>query len=328
MSYNSRPMSIYQQAKLLWALSPMDGVTDSPMRQITKKYGRPDLMWTEFVNVAGLHHAPARLLPDFEYEASEKPLLAQIYGTEPEYFYQETKEICARGFYGVDLNFGCPAKTVVASGAGANLIQTPELAAKIYHATRQATVDYSQETGSAPLPVSIKTRLGVAQPQIDEWFPFLLKLQPDLITVHGRTLKQGYAGSADWAAIKQVVAWRARLSPMTAIFGNGDVTTRAQGIKLAAESGVDGVVVARGALGNPWVFTDRQPSVVERAQVALEHCQLYYPWAIKRGKLPIAPLRKHLAAYIKDFPNAKSLRVALMTAPDLETIESLLQLEK
>lgn len=318
-------MSIYQSKKLITALSPMDGVTDLPMRQITKKYGQPDFLFTEFLNVEGWHFAPERLAPIL-WSAPEKegPVIAQIYGLTPQYFYDATLEICARGFFGVDLNFGCPARTVVHNGAGGGLIKTPTLAQEIFAATRQATLDYAQKNHTSPLPVSIKTRLGYDHLQLDDWLPFVLNLQPDLLTLHGRTLKQGYAGQADWQAIAQVVQLRDQLAPQTALFGNGDLHDCQQIHAQAAAAHVDGVLVGRAAIGNPWVFGSTEPTLVERARVALEHAQLFETTYQAQSKYSFVPMRKYLAAYISHFPEAKQFRLPLMQTTDASQVATIL----
>jgi tRNA-dihydrouridine synthase len=303
----------------------MDSLTDTAMRQITKKYGHPDLMTTEFINVEGLHFAPERFTKALAFAPAESPLLAQIYGLTPQYFYQATTLICSLGFAGVDLNFGCPAKSVVHSGAGASMIKNPTLAEKIYRATRQATLDFASAHHTPPLPVSIKTRLGYDQPTPEIWFPFLLKLQPDLITIHARTLRQGYTGQADWSALSFAVNLRNQLSPTTAIFGNGDLNSRALALKRAQTTGVDGVTIGRSALGNPWVFTDLSPTNEFKLQVALEHAQLYQKLNSHHPRYSFAPMRTHLAAYVKHFPHAATLRRQLVTSNSSQSVALIIQ---
>ena len=309
----------------IFALAPMDGVTDLPFRLITKKYGRPDLMFTEFLNVEGWHFAPQKLEHILQAQLPlETPLIAQIYGLKPEFFYQAAEEICARGFAGIDLNFGCPAKTVISHGAGGGLIQNPSLAKEIFVATQTAVNDYAQKHHTPVLPVSIKTRIGYHSDQTDDWFPFLLELQPACLSVHGRTLKQGYNGQADWLAIAKAVFWRVKISPKTTIFGNGDLKSRAQALEAIKQSGVDGVLLGRSAIGNPWVFTDYQPTIKEKAQVALEHAQLFEKIWQKKEKYHFLPMRKYLAAYISDFPQAKKLRIALMQTQNAKEVAEVL----
>ena len=301
-------------------LSPMDGVTDQAMRLITKKYGQPDLLTTEFVNVEGWHHARERLLADLQFDAREQPLIAQIYGVTPAYFAECTRDIIALGFSGVEINFGCPAKTVVHSGAGASMIKTPELAREIVGCVQKTVRELKPE-----LPVSIKTRIGYEHNSADDWIPFLLTLHPARLTIHGRTLKQGYTCTADWETIGRMVQYRDQLSPSTLLFGNGDLHSRAQALQAIHDYGLDGALIGRAALGNPWVFTDHVPSLSERAQVAIEHSQLFADLYHTRHKYSFVPMRKHLAAYIANFPEAKSWRSQLMQAESPAQVETILQ---
>lgn len=301
-------MSVFRRRQPHWCLSPMDGVTDAPMRQITKKYGHVDLLTTEFVNVEGWHYAPAHLQAALSLSAQEQPVLLQLYGLNPDYFAAASRQGLRLGFRGIDLNFGCPAASVVNNGAGAGLIAQPDLAGKIFQAVR-AVISAQPTTSVGKRPtISIKTRLGVSEPRVFEWFSFLLSLKPDLITVHGRTLKQGYGGQADWQAIAQVVALRNQLSPETAIFGNGDVKSLSQARILVKQTGVDGVVIGRAALGNPWVFTGEKPSLKKRLHTALEHARLYEHTFSRQAKYKFSPMRKHLAAYLRGFVGTKALR--------------------
>lgn len=285
----------------------MDGVTDQAMRLITKEYGHPDLLTTEFVNVEGWHHARARLEADLRFDPREQPLIAQIYGVTPEYFAETTRDIVSMGFAGVEINFGCPAKTVVHSGAGASMIKTPDLAKEIVLSVQNVTAQLAPT-----LPVSIKTRLGYEYNTADEWIPFLLHLHPARLTIHGRTLKQGYTGQADWETIGRMKAYRDQISPQTMLFGNGDLHSAAQAQDMITRYGLDGALIGRAALGNPWVFTDHVPTLSERARVAIAHSQLYEKLNQYRPKYSFVSMRKHLAAYIAGFPQAASWRAQLM----------------
>lgn len=232
-------------------LSPMDGVTDQPYRAIQKKYGNPDVLYTEFTNVEGMCHGASRLLKDFLYDESQRHIVAQIYGTNPDYFRQVATVVCELGFDGVDINMGCPAKNVASSGAGAALIENPELAKKIVLATKAGVQDYlngkratdcpdistaiatevAQRAKNLPtalqertsIPVSIKTRVGYHQPVTATWISFLLELEPTAIALHGRTLKQQYGGLASWEEIAK--AAELAKATNTLLLGNGDITS-------------------------------------------------------------------------------------------------------
>jgi len=297
----------------------MDGVTDQAMRLITKKYGQPDLLTTEFVNVEGWHHARSRLYPELAFDQREQPLIAQIYGVTPAYFAETTRDIIQLGFSGVEINFGCPAKTVVHSGAGASMIKNPDLARQIV-----LTVQETVQAFAPGLPVSIKTRIGYDTNTADDWIPFLLALHPSRLTIHGRTLRQGYTGTADWDTIGRMKQYRDSISPSTLLFGNGDIQSRAQAEELIAHYDLDGVLIGRAAIGNPWVFTNHAPTIAERARVAIEHSYLFERLGRGRDKYLFAPMRKHLAAYIAAFPDAKSWRLPLMQATCAAQVEEIL----
>lgn len=321
-------------------LSPMDGVTDLPFRTITKKYGQPDLMFTEFSSVEGLCRGAVELLKEFRYTSEQRPLVAQIYGTTPEFFRQMTIVLCQLGFDGVDINMGCPAKNVAHAGAGAALIRTPDLALHIIQAAKQGVQDWlnGQTAADCPnlvpalvqkveqqatelqldqverrwKPVSVKTRIGYDAVSIVEWVNQLLTAEPTAITIHGRTLRQAYSGVADWSSIGLAAAEIKRQRPETVVIGNGDVQSRAMGQTLCEQYGVDGVLIGRASFGNPWVFGGQQPPSV--AAVALEHAQLYEQTYQHDPKYSFLPMRKHLAWYIKGMPNAAEIRSQLVRA--------------
>ncbi|MBD3279235.1 MAG: hypothetical protein GF390_00815 [Candidatus Pacebacteria bacterium] len=333
-------MSQYCWQKLtqpILGLAPMDGVSDHPFRQITKKYGQPDLIYTEFCSVEALCRGQKYFPRELFYDHDQQPIIAQVYGQTPRFFRQVAVLLCQLGFAGIDLNMGCPSKNVTNSGAGAGLIKTPLLAQQIIQATQAGVEDWlngktvadcadlsaavktvSQTTLPCspilvtvrkPVPVSIKTRLGYKQQQLKDWLPRLLAMQPAAIALHGRTFKQGYSGQADWSAIGQAVELAQGTD--TLILGNGNVQSRQEAVLKAQTYGVAGVLIGRASWGNPWVFQDYQPSLAEKIQVALEHCYLYEQTFHQQRKYSFAPMRKHLGWYVKGFSQAKALRVQL-----------------
>jgi tRNA-dihydrouridine synthase len=268
-------------AKPIIGLSPMDGVTDASFRFITAKHGRPDVMFTEFVNVQAACFASHTLIKDLTYSEIERPIIAQIYGHMPELFYKVAHVVCELGFDGLDINMGCPAKKVANNGSGAGLIRTPELARSIIRAAGQgiqhwyegqtlADLDMNPEliekisdlnrlrTGleSAPLrrviPLSIKTRIGFDRIIVEDWVETLLAEKPSAISIHGRTLQQQYKGNADWEAIARAV--EVAKNSQTLILGNGDLKDMPDVYRRVRETNVDGVLLGRAAEGNPWIF--------------------------------------------------------------------------
>ncbi|MGH7888144.1 MAG: tRNA dihydrouridine synthase, partial [Candidatus Binatia bacterium] len=318
----------------------------------------PDITVTEFVNVDAAIHAPQTLIRDFTYSEIERPIIAQIYGHTPELFYKAAHVVCELGFDGLDINMGCPAKNVAASGSGAALIRTPELARAIIRAARQgiddwsagqslenlglrhkliATVRSSNEQRSGherplarrPIPLSVKTRIGYDEIVVEAWIRTLLEENPVAIAIHGRTLKQGYKGDADWHAIARAV--RVAEDFPTLILGNGDLKDLTDVCRRVRECGVDGVLLGRAALGNPWIFrskdafkqalrcTEPAPnppatvSLEERFRVIVEHSQHFEAHVQIRN---FVGLRKHLIWYCRDFRGAAELRSKMVRVND------------
>ena len=332
-------------------LSPMDGVTDAAFRFIVARHGKPDMQCTEFVNVEEICHGTASAWRQLRFVESERPVLAQIYGADPDRFYQVAHVLCELGFDGVDINMGCPSKSVSGRGCGAALIKNPPLARAIIRAVQAGVRDWAgghaidtiglrprvveqiqtlTGTSSQPprghrqaLPVSVKTRLGYDTVVIEDWVSMLLEERPDVIAIHGRTLAQMYRGQADWEAIRRT-AQRVR-ETSTLLLGNGDLMAMSEVVQRVRETHVHGVLIGRGALGNPWVFrakewakrqlcvaTDQaQPpevSLRDRCQVALEHAR--YSEGLDDG-VQFQAMRKHLGWYCRSFPGAAEVRAAM-----------------
>lgn len=292
-------------------LSPMDGVTDAPMRYITAKYGHaasyasrragyPSVIYTEFVSADGLVKAKdkTKLLSMFKFDEIERPIVAQIFGSDPEVFCEASKMVAKLGFDGIDINMGCPAKKVEQRGSGAGLIKTPKLAGEIIEAVNKGV--------EGKIPVSVKTRIGYSDSDLS-WIEFLASQKIFCLAVHGRTFKQGYSGKADWESI----ALASQIAKKAGVFflGNGDVSGRIDGIKKCKKYSVDGVLIGRRAIGNPWVFAEKEPSVSEKMRVMREHAEKFeeiFPEA------PFFAMRKHLAAYCSGFSYSKKMRMELM----------------
>ena len=340
----------------------MDGVTDASFRFITAKHGGPDVMFTEFVNVETAFFAPHTLLRDLTYSEIERPVVAQIYGHTPELFYKVAHIVCELGFDGLDINMGCPAKKVAAKGSGAALIRTPELARTIVQSARQGIEDWragqtladlgiepefvvkvglanrsrsGQETATERclIPLSVKTRIGYDCIVVEEWMQTLLAENLSAITLHGRTLKQGYKGNADWDAIGRAV--EIAKNSATLILGNGDLKDMEAVCRRVRKTGVDGVLLGRAAQGNPWIFkakeqvkqalraaageTMHSPSVdlEERFRVLLEHSRHFEKLSMIRN---FVGMRKHLAWYCCDSPGAAELRAQMVRVNRIEEV--------
>lgn len=324
----------------LVGLSPMDGVTDAACRLIIARHGRPGLIFTEFTAVEGLRAGAAILLNDFVFSPEERPVIAQLFGSEPDAFYQAAIIASALGFDGIDINMGCPAKNVTQRGAGAALIQDPARAREIIAAAKQGTADWAENPqldahpihpklhasiharlhpATAPLPVSVKTRIGLTEVTIESWVQELAQAEPVAITIHGRTLKQLYSGTANWDAIATAV--RVLKGSGIIVLGNGDISSLDDGFKRAAEAGTDGFLLGRAAIGNPWIFQNTATTPEERIAVALEHAQVLHDLF---GDAGFTRIRKHLLEYTRHFPGAKAVRTQLSTINTLADVQRIL----
>ncbi len=301
------------------ALAPMAGVTDAAFRRIIAKYGKPDVMWTEFVACDGLvSQGRENLLVDFWHTDTERPIVAQIFGANPENFYKTALLIQELGFDGIDINMGCPDRNVEKQGAGAALIKNPELAQKIIKETKR---------GAGKLPVSVKTRIGYNTSTVGDWVKYLLESEPAVITVHARTRKEMSDVPARWDTVRDAVSVRDKEGGPTLIFGNGDVKDTKDAEEKIAYSGADGVMIGRGIFGNPWLFnlTKKREdiSVEERMRVMLEHTKLYEE--LFAGKKNFADMKKHFKAYVAGLDGAKELREELMKTNSAHEVETILR---
>ncbi len=320
--------------KPLFALAPMANVTDCAFRIIIAKYGKPDVMFTEFTSCDGLQ-SPGRdkLLIDLKYSEAERPIVAQIFGSKPDNFYK-TALLCQElGFDGIDINMGCPDRNVEKQCAGAAMMKNPKLAQECIAATKK---------GAGSLPVSVKTRIGFNKNELDTWLPALLETGLAAITVHCRTRKEMSKVPARWEEVARAVSIRDKYDSSlnhTLILGNGDVENLVQAKQKIAETGCDGVMIGRGIFGNPWLFHNCHSDVAggisvspnddgqrflvgreaslwmtvsidERLRVMVEHTYLFEKLLGKEKSFDI--MKKHYKAYVNGFEGAKELRVRLM----------------
>ena len=287
-------------------LAPMEGVTDICFRQVIAKAGRPDLFFTEFTNVSSYasEKGRANALERLKIAPTDSPIIAQIWGKNPDHFAEITSALKSLGFSGVDLNFGCPDKHVNKAGGGAAMIRTPDLAIKCF----QNAMKHSNG-----LPVSIKTRLGFTH--IDEykiWVPTLLREHPSALTVHLRTRKEMSKVPAHYELIPDIINLKNELSPETKLLINGDVLDRIQGEKLVHNNpGLDGYMIGRGVFQNPYCFIDHQPTKEELLTLLDIHLDLFDKES-NHTKISFEPLKHYFKIYIKDFPGASELRQKLM----------------
>lgn len=328
-------------------LSPMDGITDEAFRFTQCQIAKPDLIFTEFVSAEGLAHNAVKLFDTLLFSEAERPIIGQLFGKDPDSFYIAAVILCSLGFDGIDINFGCPAKTVTQHGSGAALIDQPELASQIIKSVQRAVSDFSEnkvslkdlklkekvlkviernKKYSSPLvkeglgeivipTVSVKTRLGVSTDTSQTWIPFLLTHHLDFLTLHGRTLKQGYGGQADWDSIARCSVL-ARQSN-TIFFGNGDVQSKKQAIDYCQKYGVNGVLIGRAAMGNPWAFADTVPDFKEKYLAMLLHAKNFKNIFPDRR---FDPLRRHFLLYVSGHPHAKELRLEIVKLTGIDQL--------
>ena len=282
-------------------LAPMEGVTDIAFRQVVAKAARPDIFYTEFTNVNSYVSEKGRpnALERLRYEACEKPLVAQIWGTQPEMFLETAQGLKRLGFEAVDINMGCPDRHVVATGGGSGLIRTPARAVEIIRSTKMAG-----------LATSVKTRLGYTY--VDEWHDWLsvlLNEHPDALTVHFRTKKEMSKVAAHYELVPEVIKLRDELSPATKLIINGDLERPSDGAKFI-EMGADGLMIGRGVFHNPFCFEKepREHSREELIELMKYHLDLYE----KYGIAPYEPLKHFYKIYINNFPGASEIREKLM----------------
>jgi tRNA-dihydrouridine synthase len=332
---------------------------------MTARHGKPDVIFTEFTHVHDVCRGPEFLLDSLRYHEAERPIVAQLYGRDPELFYQAAHVVCELGFDGLDINMGCPSRNVASSGSGAGLIRTPDLAHAIMRAARQGIADWTagQTLEAAGLkaarvhivnrmnarrghaaasvrsgiPLSVKTRLGYDEVIVERWMEHLLIESPAVISLHGRTLQQMYKGAADWAAIGR--AAQVVRGSGTLLFGNGDVQTLSEAVRRVRETGVDGVLVGRAALGAPWFFQDKDearrfasladpcepdpwaPSLAARFEALLAHAREF---EMQWGASQFRRMRKHLGWYCKGFPHAAALRARMFRVSSVADVEAVL----
>lgn len=315
-----------KREKPFFALAPMLDVTDSAFREMVAKCGKPDILWTEFVSCDGIcSEGEEKLMHLLHFTENQRPIVAQLFGSKPENFEKTAKLVADLKFDGIDINMGCPQKNIIKQGAGSKLITTPDLAREIIRATKR---------GAGDLPVSVKTRIGYKEENLEEWLPILIEEKPVAITIHGRTQKEMSKVPANWNIIKRGVEMAKGTGII--IIGNGDVKSVEEGIQRAKESGVDGIMVGRGIFGNPWLFNKKVGvaplQVGERLGVLIEHIKLFEKLYAKAGKKdgnwkfessrsdgrvkPFNMMKKHIGAYVRGFDGAKELRMKLMKAKD------------
>lgn len=301
------------------ALAPMAGVTDMPFRLLCFEQGC-DWATTEMVSARGYlcGHKKSRAVRELlRRDPAEGAVALQIFGHEPDALGEAVRMLSEQGFCGIDVNMGCPAPKIVGNGDGSALLKDLDAARQAVAAVRRATQQ----------PVTVKMRLGWdAEHPVAEALAHICQEEGvDAITVHGRTREQFYSGKADWEAIARV-----KRSVRIPVFGNGDLNTAEEALRCMKESGVDGVSIARGATGNPWIFSRfarlkqglpaPEPTGRERIDTAMRHARMLSEW--KGEDVAIREMRKHAAWYTRGMYGAAQMRPALYAAETLDELQS------
>ena len=298
-------------------LAPMEGVTDIMFRQVVAKAGRPDLFFTEFTNVSSYasEKGRANALERLEIAPTDAPIIAQIWGKNPEHFAECAAALEDLGFSGIDLNFGCPDKNVNKTGGGAAMIKTPELAVECFRNAKKST----------NLPVSVKTRLGWSKvEEYRDWLSILLNEHPAALTVHLRTKKEMSKVAAHYELIPEIIKLRNEISPETKLIINGDIKNRKEALNLYEKyPEIDGFMIGRGVFQNPYCFTDHEATKDELMELLYLHLDLYEKYS-KKHYISYEPLKHFYKIYINNFPGASELRAKLMETHSVEEAREVL----
>ena len=286
----------------------MYDVTDVVFRQIILQTARPDVFFTEFVNAEAFFSGGREdVLRKLRFTKDQRPIVAQIWGSRPDNFYKFAKELVEMGFDGIDINMGCPEKSVIKQGVCAALINNHSLAKEIIEATTE---------GAGKLPVSIKTRTGIKVHQTEEWFDFLLEFDLCAITLHGRTVEQMSDVPADWNEIKKAVDLRNTNAKETLIIGNGDVPNAIYGSDLCQKNGADGFMIGRGIFSDLYAFATEKAkygalSKLEKLKLMKTHIGMFDKEY--SGKRNYHILKKYYKIYLNGFDGAAKLREEFMS---------------
>jgi tRNA-dihydrouridine synthase len=297
----------------------MEAVTDVVFRHVVAHAGAPDVWFTEFTNATGWAHAGDKAIGGRLVKTDdENPIVAQLWGSDPESMAKLAKHCAELGYQGIDINMGCPDQSAVKSGGGAGMINNPENAAAIIAAAK--------ESG---LPVSVKTRLGYSRvDEWPEWLAHILKQDVVNLTIHLRTKKEMSKVPAHFELIPDIKKLRNEIAPQTLLTINGDIEDHAQGMELVEQHGVDGVMIGRGIFHNPFAFEKevQEHSQDDRLDLLKLQLDLYDQYSEQTGR-PFDTLKRFFKIYVRDFANAAELRDRLMHAKNTDEVRAILNEE-
>ncbi|MFO7807648.1 MAG: tRNA-dihydrouridine synthase [Candidatus Moraniibacteriota bacterium] len=319
--------SKYMNTKLI--LAPMAGITDLPFRLICKKYGA-DEAYSEMISSTGLYYnnrekslSLAKSIPE------ESPFIVQLFGNNPDHFAEAVRIISnlekknfgiseLRRPEGIDINFGCPAPKIYRQESGCFLMLNPKLCREIIQSV----------TSNADLPISIKIRAGIKEKNAFDFLDQVADLNWKTLIIHGRTYEKGFSDSPDFSLIRQVK----EKYPGKEVIANGGIFTPEDAEEMLVKTNADGLALARGVMGNPWLFRQTKellktgkyakPDFEEIQETALKHAELIKKY---KGEDKIIEIRKHLGWYFKSFPNAKNLRKRINSVENISEIKNLIK---
>lgn len=298
----------------------MEDVTDFVFRElVATKLPRPDVFFTEFTSADGLaSKGYEKTVHRLKFSEIQRPIVAQIWGVEPQNIYKASKIVRGLGFDGVDINMGCPDRNVMKKGAGGAMCKNPTLAKEIISACKE---------GGGSMQVSVKTRLGFNRIITEEWIGFLLEQKIDALTVHGRVAKQKSDGAANWDEIGKCVLLRNSINPATIIIGNGDITGYSDVCSAYEKYNTDGVMIGRGIFKNPWVFEKSQNPKLRSKNDYLAllavHARLFEDaWKYEKN---FQIMKKFFKMYVNNFKGAAALREKLMQTKTVSELNKIIQ---
>jgi len=305
--------------KPFFVLAPMEDVTNVVFRHVVAGAGRPDVFFTEFTNTVSYCHPEGQtsVRGRLTYTEDEQPLVAHIWGDQPEHFREMSIGMAKEGFRGIDINMGCPVPNVAGKGKGSGLIRRPEVAAELIEAAK-----------AGGLPVSVKTRLGYTK--LDEWrdwITHLLKQDIVNLSIHLRTRKEMSKYDAHWEMIPEIMKVRDEVAPDTLITVNGDIPDRATGMELFEKYGVDGIMIGRGVFTNPFAFEKeaREHSAEEMLDLLRLHLDLFDEYEFSSEmQQSFKPLRRFFKIYVRGIRGASNLRSQLMETKTTDEVRALL----
>jgi nifR3 family TIM-barrel protein len=306
--------------KPILAVAPMAGLTDAAFRLLCRKNGA-DVTYTEMISIDALYYDSRKTMQMIEFDKKEKPVVVQLFGKRPQLVEKAVKIVAEMGFSGIDLNFGCPAKKVVRHGGGVSLLKDLGLCHELVQAVCEST----------KLPVSVKTRTSIKKGNKDVTvFDFMDKIKDLKVTtlmLHGRSYEQGFVGEPNYEVMREVK----KIFPGI-VLGNGGLNTPEDAKKMLELTGVDGLGLARGLYGKPWLFQlvkdylekgeYKNLTFKQIKKIAIDHAKLNYKMLGDHG---IVEMRKHLCWYFRGYPQAGKLREKMVRVVTVEDVKDALK---